>query len=424
MFASALSSDASVVAAHVTQVAERLTARSDELVASMRSAIDEAVVDLGEGGRLLLQERVAANVDTILEMMRTDLRPEQVATPPAHDYAVRLARAHVPGTVLRRAYHLGTESLLSHLFEAVRQLEAPGDVKLRVLHQVSGWVHRYLDRATCEVLDLHEAERVAMLSQEATPLSQLVQRVVERQPVDHEHFASSTGHRLDQHHLAAVLWIDPERGPNPDGADRIEELGPLAEEIAVALGAEGRPLFLPVERSTAQVWFGLGDRPGRIELDPLLATLQVAPEVRVALGSVESQVTGFRRSLEQATAVRLVAVAATPAQQAMAYDQVGVAAVAMLARDLPATRRWVGEVLGPFADASEPAERTRQTVRTFLRTGSYAETSERLGLHRNTVKYRITKVEKERGRSLTDGRLDLELALHACQLLGGAVLRS
>ena len=80
-------------------------------------------------------------------------------------------------------------------------------------------------------------------------------------------------------------------------------------------------------------------------------------------------------------------------------------------------------MLGPLAIDSEAAERTRETVRVFLRTGSYTDTSEQLTLHRNTVKYRISKVEKERGRALIDGRLDLELGLHVCQVLGPTVLQ-
>src|SRR5690606_22932907 len=131
-----------------------------------------------------------------------------------------------------------------------------------------------------------------------------------------------------------------------------------------------------------------------------------------------------RRTLEQATAVRLVANAGPQDRnQVVSNSDDGIAVVAMLARDLPATRRWLQEVLGPLAVDSDAAARTRETVRVFLRTSSYTETSEQLTLHRNTVKYRISKVEQERGRPLVDGRLDLELGLHACEVLGSAVLQ-
>ena len=410
-----------MVAQHVTEVADRLTARSGELVEAMDDAIEEAVEHLGDTElRNMLHASVEGNVATILQMLRNEIPLEHVTAPvAASEYAVRLARADVPGAALRRAYHIGTDSLLGHFFDEIQRLPADGDVKLRVLHDVSGWVHRYVDSVTREVLELHEAERVAMLMQSATHVSQLVQRVVEREPVDHEHFARSTGYRLDQDHVAAVVWTDSEGR----GADRIEALRPLAAGLAAALGASSRPLFTPVDRSTAWVWCALGDAARRtVDVPHLLHTVRPEPALRIALGSVEAQVSGFRRSLEQATAVRMVAAAGTRQQQVMAYDEDGVATVATLARDMPATRRWVSEVLGPLANDGEAAERTRETVRVFLRTRSYTETSEELVLHRNTVKYRITKLEKERGRPLSDGRLDLELALHVCHVLGATVL--
>ncbi|MDT7644868.1 MAG: hypothetical protein QOC75_1868, partial [Pseudonocardiales bacterium] len=43
-------------------------------------------------------------------------------------------------------------------------------------------------------------------------------------------------------------------------------------------------------------------------------------------------------------------------------------------------------------------------------------------LHKNTVHYRVRKAEEIRGRPLTDGRLDVEVALVACQQLGHRVL--
>src|SRR5690606_30859670 len=131
----------------------------------------------------------------------------------------------------------------------------------------------------------------------------------------------------------------------------------------------------------------------------------------------------FRRSLEQATAVRTVAAAAPSARnQVVSYGDDAMAVVALLARDVPATRRWVREVLGGLAADTEAAERLRETVRVFLRTGSHTDTSERLVLHRNTVRYRLGRAEAERGRPFTDGRLDLELALHVCHVLGSVVL--
>lgn len=420
---------AELLDALVTQVAGTLLARAGEVVDSMSRAIDEAIDDLGDAElRRMLEASIEGNVATILQMLGNQIPLEHVSTPTAaNEYAVRLARTDVPGAALRRAYHIGTDDLLAHVFAEIERLDAPAELKLPLLHHISGWLHRYVDWVTREVLELFETERRALVGRDATHVSQLVQRVVEREPVDHDNFARVTGHRLDQQHLAAVAWVD-DANPGVDHVERLRDLaGPLARTLELK-----PPLATPADRSTLWFWFGLGpmvgpgsgrvpDVPGRLaRLEQALAD---AGGVRVAFGSVEAQVGGFRRSLEQAQSVRLVAVASRGGRRVVSYDEDSMAAVAMLARDLPATRRWVGEVLGPLADDSEEAERLRETVHTFLVTGSYAETSQRLTLHRNTVKYRVTKVERDRGRPVQEGRLDLELALHACVVLGSVVLR-
>jgi DNA-binding PucR family transcriptional regulator len=45
-----------------------------------------------------------------------------------------------------------------------------------------------------------------------------------------------------------------------------------------------------------------------------------------------------------------------------------------------------------------------------------------LNLHRNSVRYRVRKAEAERGRPVTEDRMDVELALQVCHFLGDAVL--
>lgn len=55
--------------------------------------------------------------------------------------------------------------------------------------------------------------------------------------------------------------------------------------------------------------------------------------------------------------------------------------------------------------------------RVLYAEGSYTEAAARLHLHKNTVHYRVRKAEEIRGRTLVDGRLDVEVALLACDPL-------
>lgn len=88
--------------------------------------------------------------------------------------------------------------------------------------------------------------------------------------------------------------------------------------------------------------------------------------------------------------------------------------------DLPI--RELGEAtLGPLLANDPPDKPLLTTLTTFLDTGgSVNETAERLYVHRNTVRYRLTQIEQLTGRSLasTRDRVHLWLALHAIGEVG------
>lgn len=79
--------------------------------------------------------------------------------------------------------------------------------------------------------------------------------------------------------------------------------------------------------------------------------------------------------------------------------------------------RELGEAtLGPLLEHDPPDNPLLGTLTTYLETGgSIGETADRLFLHRNTVRYRLTQIEELTGRSLsaTKDRVHLWLALHA-----------
>jgi DNA-binding PucR family transcriptional regulator len=145
----------------------------------------------------------------------------------------------------------------------------------------------------------------------------------------------------------------------------------------------------------------------------------------VAIGTVASGIDGFRRSHREAQAARGVAVAGgAEAPTIVAASDPGLAAAALLGGDIGATRIWVTGVLGELAADTDGDARLRETLRIFLRCGSsYKQAAEELDLHFNTVKYRIGRAVARRGTPIEQDRLDVELALLACQWYRAAVLK-
>jgi purine catabolism regulator len=104
------------------------------------------------------------------------------------------------------------------------------------------------------------------------------------------------------------------------------------------------------------------------------------------------------------------------------FDHLGVVRLLSLIDDSRELNRFARETLGPLADQFDP-EMTdlRSTLRTLLDNNlNVAETSRVLHFHYNTLRYRITKLERMLGSFTTDSarRLDLSLALRVMEMRG------
>lgn len=103
------------------------------------------------------------------------------------------------------------------------------------------------------------------------------------------------------------------------------------------------------------------------------------------------------------------------------FDSLGVHRLLSLVPDTAELRSFAAEVLGDLAgDAAEAAD-LRLTLQTLLDTNlNVAETARLLHFHYNTLRYRISKLERIIGPFSTDPhlRLDVSLALQVVQMRG------
>jgi hypothetical protein len=411
---------AAEIARLVAVVGERLQVREDELNTTMCEAIEESNTELvAPEMRTLLHSSVQGNIVTILQLLRHDVPLSSVEPiPQAVEYATALAQRGVPAASLRRAYHFGSDDLLAQIFEEVRQIDIDAETRLRLLHHLAGWVHTYVDWITRQVLDAYEDERRQIADRSASLAASLVRGVLtsDQPPVG---FTERTGYRLDQDHLAAVLWV---AGGNP-GVDLTDELHDVANEVAGAIGSS-RLLVTAVDRSTCWVWIGRAPQAELVQTAHLRPALARHRSVRMALGSSARGIGGFRRSHAEAEATRHVLSAAQTGEQVLSYSDRAVGPLSLLLQNREALGRWVSSVLGPLAAPDEPVARMRETLRVFLaHDGNFQAAADELLLHRNTVKYRVGKALEHRGAELAEDRLDLELALEVVRLLGPAALR-
>jgi DNA-binding PucR family transcriptional regulator len=91
---------------------------------------------------------------------------------------------------------------------------------------------------------------------------------------------------------------------------------------------------------------------------------------------------------------------------------------ALMTHDLDEARRFVAAELGPLAADDDGPCRLRATLLVFLEEGgSFVRASRRLGVHENTVTYRVRRAEELLGHRVVERQLELRAALRLARLV-------
>ena len=409
----------------VSEVATRLNERLASVSGLIRTSLEADIPELRGEARIveLLGASVEGNVDTVLHALRHDIAVDRVEAPTAAlEYARRLAQHGVPVNALVRAYRLGQRRMNELVFREVRDADVDPEMRFAVLESITATLFDYIDWISQQVVSVYEDERERWLENQNSVRALRIREVMSgRKTVDVDATSESIRYPLRWHHLAVVLWY-----PDEDATgDELARLQRFLRELGQATEVGSSPLFAAADQTAGWGWLPYRSAPqdGIEAVRGFTVDRTDAPSV--AIGHVDAGVDGFRRSHRAAEAARRVVVTSgARGPSVVAVSDAGLAAAALVGRDLVETRYWVNDVLGGLAADTENDERLRQTLRVFLRCGSsYKQAAEELDLHFNTVKYRIGRAVARRGRSIEGDRLDVELALLVCHWYGPAILR-
>ena len=414
------------VSRHVAETAERIHERLAEASTYIRRSLEEDIPELRADPRLieLLDASVEANVETLLHALRYDIALQRIEAPVAAvEYARRLAQHNVPVNALVRAYRLGQGRMNELVFRELRELDVPAETRVAVLEAITRTLFEYIDRISQQVVVVYEDERERWLENQNSIRALRVREVLEgRKVVDVDATSNSIRYPLRWHHLAVVMWY-PDAGAGGDELARVQR---FLRELGQATEVGSNPLFAAADQTSGWGWLPYRSAP-RDAVETIRQFARKRPDAPgVAIGTVASGVDGFRRSHRAAEAAHGVAVAGGQLESTViAASDPGLSAAALLGGDIGHARAWVIDVLGDLAAENENDARLRDTLRVFLRCrSSYKLAAEELDLHFNTVKYRVGRAVARRGRPIDADRLDVELALLACQWYGPAVLQS
>jgi hypothetical protein len=380
----AASIDVEVLSSHLTEV------MLDEVYSHV---IDPEVL------RQLLTRATGEKLACLTDLLAAQISLDEIKAPAAVAFAEEVGRQGISEQILERSYRVGTEALWTWWMSAIEQhCEQTGDPVGRVVRASIPILFGFVDRTLFVALSAYHRA----LSQRHQTLEhrrvQLVDQVLDGTlvdlGVDAERFL---GYAFDQHHLSAVL----------DRGDRAENKK-LAAELKRACHAND---LLVLDRGGAptELWLGLrGPMTGAMRA--ALATRAEASRRRIAFGEATSGRRGFCVAMKSArSAAKIQAMLADNAPQVIWAKDVRIETLVLDNPD--GARALVNNVLGTALEHGLLTTRVRETLDAWLVTGSYVGAAALLGVHEQTVRQRLHRLEEALGQSLHGRRTELHVAL-------------
>ena len=319
---------------------------------------------------------------------------------------------------LRLAQDVALEALLDRAVRWGRADDRPS-LLLAVTHGVAG----YFDDSVRAVITEFIAERQRAIAQSVAERRRLVAALIGGDEVPADVAAAALG--ID---LARTTWRwscgGRERPRAPGRRGRLVQ-GPAGAGGQPGRGPAARPgdacraadeTLSAVRGDALLCWLTRPVPFAAAYLESLAGLFAARREVHAAVGVPGQGQAGFRRShLASVDAYRVARAAGRTG--VTGYAEVGV--LALLSADPERTRWFVAEELGDLAGAGPALGDLRETALCYLDSGrNLMETARRLHVHRNTVVYRLAKVERLLGRPLDERAFATQAALTLATLSG------
>ena len=337
--------------------------------------------------------------------------PLDSAAPPAEAIAWSHELVHrgVQLPALLRAYRLGHGLAERRLEEAATELEIDPEIRWRVLARISHHLFAYIDAVCTDLVDDYEQERAEWIRSAAAARAEVVAAIVARHAVDPGGATEKLRYDVSRRHVGLIVWADPGPAAQPTPSLEREATG-----LAAALGG-GPVLTVPIGEHVVWAWTS-GDR---LTDDPSAVGHRVGEGVRAAIGTWREGLAGMADSHDEARVARRVAeLRALRPGAVVGYRASDL--TALLTADPVEAVRFTDAELGQLLADSDTAARLRATVRVYLEENlSPARAARRLGIHQNTVVYRVKRSEELLGHAIEQRRLQIEVALRLSDMIDG-----
>ncbi len=384
------------------------------LAQEMADLLIASIPELGRAGdedfRAGLLLSCESNVTAIWNQLLSGASLESIAPPAeAIAWSHELVHRGVALPALLRAYRLGHGLAERRLEEAAGELEIEPEIRWRVLARISHHLFAYIDAVCTDLVDDYEQERAQWIRGAAAARAELVTAIVERHPVDARAAGEKLRYDVSRRHVALIVWGEPPRAGRAAGSLESE-----TAKLAAALGG-GPVLTVPIGEHVIWAWTS-GDR---LSDDPSSVGHRMGEGVRAAIGSCRNGLAGMADSHDEARVARRVAeLRAVRPGTVVGYRAADL--TALLTADPFEAVRFAETELGDLLAPTDSAALLRATVRVYLEENlSHVRAARRLGIHQNTVVYRVKRTEALLGHPIQQRRLRLEVALQLSEMIDG-----
>jgi len=386
----------------VRHVAMALQPQLHSIGEGTASHIAALMSELSQPGAFeLVRTACHANSKLLLDALSRGLPPENLAPSTEVMLATRaMVQYGINHDNVMRGYRLGTTYWCRRWGDAVDQHCTDASLAVHVTSYGATFLLDWLDVASTRLGAEFRDEMERQAREGSLAWAAFVRSALADEDLNAPEASLRLGYDLGGHHVALVL-------SHYQSGDHTS-LDSAAFDLARAV-SRLKPLVVRVDIDTTWCWIPV---QGAINVPALRAA------VLVGQGRPGSGLSGFRRSHREAqNALRVARLARVPAGSVTRFDQVELAA--LCSNDPAYCRAFIADRLGRLAAQTEEFQKLRATLEAYFKANcNYRGAAAQMGLHHNTVRYRLDRAADLLGRSPDEDRLQLELALHLASRLG------
>jgi hypothetical protein len=352
----------------------------------------------------LVRASCRANMTAILDNLARQVPSSAIAvSTEVLDYTHAMVRRELSLDAVMSGYRMGAVYFVQRWIDTVAVIPLDQGRSIAAIKIGSAYIWDMIE-VVCQQLTLeYRAEAARLRSKRSRARLEGVRAVLAGSTEEPGVLSRRLGYPIQASHVAMVVYaVSDEPG------ERIA-LDAAWRELTRGVSASR----LAVHADTRILWCWLARR-AETSFEPVLSQHGVV----VGVGRTGVGPEGFRRSHREAVAaLRVAQIASGHVPAVLHYDDVSVAA--LCTADEAFARRFVHDELGPLLGADHTSRMQRETLAAFYAANSnYRATAAALGVHHNTVRYRLEQIEHRLGRPVSDRRLALEVAVHLAGAIG------